>query len=199
MITKTINRASLTKEACFSKENNYFESISQAKRSIDYLFKLLFENLSNGRVIYFKNLGRLKCTIKDTGRPVRNPKTGEEFIMPDTVQISFSKSASIEKNEKFGKYLHSEIIRDLEKRFKSKDAALFIYGLLEKSLREVQKDGARIEIRGFGTFSQRLRNPRVGRNPRTGDSVDLPERKMIFFKAGKLLQKETNKNLLTNG
>lgn len=48
--------------------------------------------------------------------------------------------------------------------------------------------GERIEIRGFGTFSLHCRAPRIGRNPKTGDSVDLPERYRPHFKPGKELR-----------
>ncbi|HPK30799.1 integration host factor subunit beta [Ottowia sp.] len=48
--------------------------------------------------------------------------------------------------------------------------------------------GHRIEIRGFGSFSINRRPPRVGRNPRTGERVDIPERRVPHFKPGKALR-----------
>jgi integration host factor subunit beta len=53
-------------------------------------------------------------------------------------------------------------------------------------------DGDRVELRGFGAFSVKKRNPRVGRNPRTGESVDVPPKSMPFFKSGKLLRERLN-------
>jgi integration host factor subunit beta len=47
------------------------------------------------------------------------------------------------------------------------------------------ENGARVELRGFGTFSARHRGARIGRNPRTGDDVQVPEKHVPFFKAGK--------------
>lgn len=52
--------------------------------------------------------------------------------------------------------------------------------------------GDRVELRGFGAFSVKRRDARVGRNPRTGDSVPVPEKAVPFFKAGKELRERMN-------
>ena len=54
------------------------------------------------------------------------------------------------------------------------------------------KDGDRVELRGFGTFTTKLRNARIGRNPKTGDPVAIPQKKMPFFKMGKLMKERIN-------
>ncbi len=54
-------------------------------------------------------------------------------------------------------------------------------------------EGGRIELRGFGAFSTRDRNPRKGRNPRTGDSVDVPSKRVPYFKPGKEVREQLNK------
>ena len=54
------------------------------------------------------------------------------------------------------------------------------------------KDGDRVELRGFGTFSTKLRNARIGRNPKTGDPVAIPQKKMPFFKMGKSMKQRIN-------
>lgn len=54
--------------------------------------------------------------------------------------------------------------------------------------------GDRVELRGFGAFSVKEREARVGRNPRTGDSVDVPAKRMPFFKTGKLLRDRMNED-----
>ena len=48
--------------------------------------------------------------------------------------------------------------------------------------------GSRVELRGFGSFRIRQRNARVGRNPKSGQKVDVPSKKVPFFKAGKELR-----------
>ena len=53
-------------------------------------------------------------------------------------------------------------------------------------------DGNRVELRGFGAFSVKKRDARQGRNPRTGESVQVEEKHVPFFKAGKLLRDRLN-------
>ena len=50
------------------------------------------------------------------------------------------------------------------------------------------ENGDRVELRGFGSFALRYRNPRLGRNPKTGDSVKLEAKSVPHFKAGKELK-----------
>jgi integration host factor subunit beta len=52
--------------------------------------------------------------------------------------------------------------------------------------------GDRVELRGFGAFSVKARVARVGRNPRTGASVSVPEKYVPFFKSGKELRQRVN-------
>ncbi len=52
--------------------------------------------------------------------------------------------------------------------------------------------GDRVELRGFGAFSVKQRPARIGRNPRTGDAVHVPEKHVPFFKAGKELREKLN-------
>lgn len=52
--------------------------------------------------------------------------------------------------------------------------------------------GDRVELRGFGAFSVKDRDARVGRNPRTGDPVSVEEKSVPFFKTGKLLRDRLN-------
>lgn len=53
-------------------------------------------------------------------------------------------------------------------------------------------DGGRVELRGFGAFSTRERDARKGRNPRTGDAVDVPAKRVPFFKPGKEMRHRLN-------
>ncbi len=52
--------------------------------------------------------------------------------------------------------------------------------------------GDRVELRGFGAFSVKSRDARVGRNPRTGEAVQVEDKKVPFFKTGKLLRDRLN-------
>ncbi|MFM5923698.1 MAG: integration host factor subunit beta [Novosphingobium sp.] len=53
-------------------------------------------------------------------------------------------------------------------------------------------NGGRVELRGFGAFSTRARDPRKGRNPRTGETVDVPGKKVPYFKPGKEMRARLN-------
>lgn len=57
---------------------------------------------------------------------------------------------------------------------------------------DAMSNGDRVELRGFGAFSVKKRDGRVGRNPRTGESVAVEEKHVPFFKTGKLLRDRLN-------
>ncbi|WP_116130982.1 integration host factor subunit beta [Tropicimonas sp. IMCC34043] len=59
---------------------------------------------------------------------------------------------------------------------------------------EAMARGDRVELRGFGAFSVKRRDARTGRNPRTGDAVDVEQKHVPFFKTGKLLRDRLNGN-----
>ena len=53
-------------------------------------------------------------------------------------------------------------------------------------------EGGRVELRGFGTFSTRAREARSGRNPRTGEAVEVPAKRVPYFKPGKEMRERLN-------
>jgi integration host factor subunit beta len=61
-----------------------------------------------------------------------------------------------------------------------------------EEIAETLAAGGRVELRGFGAFSTREREARKGRNPRTGDSVDVPDKRVPYFKAGKEMRARLN-------
>ena len=88
----------------------------------------------------------------------------------------------------------SELIEALALRqvhLKSDDVDLAVKTLLEQ-MSGALSGGERIEIRGFGSFSLHFRPPRIGRNPKTGDSVALPGKHVPHFKPGKELRDRVN-------
>lgn len=62
-----------------------------------------------------------------------------------------------------------------------------------ESIKEALAKGGKVEIRGFGNFRLRNRNARKARNPKTGESVSVPPKKVPFFKVGKELREMVNK------
>ncbi|NNU79419.1 integration host factor subunit beta [Halovulum dunhuangense] len=67
-----------------------------------------------------------------------------------------------------------------------------IVGTIFDRIIEAMADGNRVELRGFGAFSVKKRDARIGRNPRTGESVPVEEKYVPFFKTGKLLRDRLN-------
>jgi integration host factor subunit beta len=64
-----------------------------------------------------------------------------------------------------------------------------------ESIKETLSKGGKVEIRGFGNFRLRNRNARRARNPKTGEAVDVPPKKVPYFKVGKELREMVNKNI----
>ena len=60
------------------------------------------------------------------------------------------------------------------------------------SITEQLAEGGRVELRGFGAFSSRQRDARVGRNPRTGEAVDVNAKRVPYFKPGKEMRERLN-------
>ena len=59
---------------------------------------------------------------------------------------------------------------------------------------QAMSEGNRVELRGFGAFSVKERDARTGRNPRTGEAVEVEQKHVPFFKTGKLLRDRLNGN-----
>ena len=84
-----------------------------------------------------------------------------------------------------------EILADKLSHLSSKDVEISVKEILEMMAQTLSK-GDRIEIRGFGSFSLHYRAPRLGRNPKTGDSVELIGKYVPHFKPGKELRERVN-------
>lgn len=72
-----------------------------------------------------------------------------------------------------------------------KDTELVVNTVFE-SISNALSKGEKVELRGFGSFKVRKRNARRGRNPKTGSSVSVPEKKVPYFKVGKKLRELVN-------
>lgn len=84
----------------------------------------------------------------------------------------------------------SDLVNELAARFdqlSQRDAELAVKTILD-AMTEAMSKGHRIEVRGFGSFSVTRRPPRIGRNPRSGEQVTVPEKRVPHFKAGKALR-----------
>ncbi|MDF1692953.1 MAG: integration host factor subunit beta [Zhongshania sp.] len=84
-----------------------------------------------------------------------------------------------------------ELIAEHQPQLSHKDIELAVKTMIEH-MSQVLATGDRIEIRGFGSFSLHYREPRMGRNPKTGDTVELPGKYVPHFKPGKELRERVN-------
>jgi integration host factor subunit beta len=88
----------------------------------------------------------------------------------------------------------SELIATLstkQPQLEYRDVELAVKELIEH-MSAALAAGERIEVRGFGSFSLHYRPPRVGRNPKTGDTVRVPDKHVPHFKPGKELKERVN-------
>ena len=74
----------------------------------------------------------------------------------------------------------------------SKKDSEIVVNTVFRSIVSALAQGDKVELRGFGSFRTRARESRIGRNPKTGDKVEVPEKKVPFFKPGKNLKKLVN-------
>jgi len=91
----------------------------------------------------------------------------------------------------------SELIESIaakQSQLSAKDVELAVKTIIEH-MSQALASGERIEVRGFGSFSLHFREPRRGRNPKTGDTVDLSGKYVPHFKPGKELRERVNLSL----
>ncbi|MHA1152471.1 MAG: integration host factor subunit beta [Alphaproteobacteria bacterium] len=82
-------------------------------------------------------------------------------------------------------------IAELNPHLYHRDVERIVTTIFEE-ISEALARGDRVELRGFGAFSVKQRDARVGRNPRTGAAVQVAEKHIPFFKTGKLLRERMN-------
>lgn len=90
--------------------------------------------------------------------------------------------------------IRSELIQKLSEEnphLYQRDVERIVSAIFEEIIGALS-EGNRVELRGFGAFSVKKRDARIGRNPRTGESVQVDEKHVPFFKAGKLLRDRLN-------
>ncbi len=87
----------------------------------------------------------------------------------------------------------ADLIEDVSRtaELSRKDAETIVETIFDSIVKSL-RGGDKIEIRGFGSFRTRQRNPRIGRNPKTGARVDVPAKKIPYFKPSKELKDLVN-------
>lgn len=89
----------------------------------------------------------------------------------------------------------AELIEEVSKvvEMTRKDSEMIVETIFDSIVNSLHK-GEKIEIRGFGSFRTRQRQPRVGRNPKTGSRVEVPSKRIPYFKPSKELRDLVNGN-----
>ena len=90
----------------------------------------------------------------------------------------------------------SDLVEELAASFNQltqSDAEYAVKAILERMTQSLEQ-GHRIEIRGFGSLSVARRAPRIGRNPRNGQIVEVPEKRVLHFKPGKALREAVDRS-----
>lgn len=87
-----------------------------------------------------------------------------------------------------------EILTAEQPQLGYRDVELAVKGLLER-MASALASGERIEVRGFGSLSLHHRPSRIGRNPKTGDTVKVPDKFVPHFKPGRDLRERVDRNL----
>ena len=88
----------------------------------------------------------------------------------------------------------SELVQVLKDKVElSKAQAEKVVDIFFETITDTLSQGDRVEIRGFGSFSVNSYKSYVGRNPKTGDQINVPPKKLPFFKVGKQLKKLVDK------
>ena len=98
--------------------------------------------------------------------------------------------------DNIGPMNRSDIVDDLAAKFGhlTKNDTEFAVNTILDAMADALVAGHRIEIRGFGSFSVTRRPPRIGRNPRNGESVAIPEKRVVHFKPGKAMRESAEKS-----
>ena len=90
--------------------------------------------------------------------------------------------------------IKADLINKIAKEMNiSKQEAESGVNLFFQTIKEALERGEEIELRGFGSFRFRQRQARSGRNPRTGEPVNVPPKKVLYFKPSKLLKSIINR------
>ncbi len=95
---------------------------------------------------------------------------------------------------KTGGMIRSELVQALAQEnpgLSQRDVEAIVATFFDEIVRRLSENG-RVELRGFGAFSTRARDARVGRNPRTGETVDVDAKRVPFFKPGKEMRQRLN-------
>lgn len=170
---------------------------AKSKALVDQFFSSLSQQIVGGNKLMVSRFGTFNTTVKAPRRG-RNPQTGESMIIEERTVITFSASSVLRRSMVEGEWVGSGgpsaamlKVNDNQSKqegIQQSNAAIIILREIAQAL--VNGDG--VEIRGFGSFSVRDYGGYMGHNPRTGEIVGVPPKRLPFFKPGKELLARAN-------
>ena len=105
-------------------------------------------------------------------------------------------SSELEPEAKAGVMTKAELVDEVARVVQlTKKQAETIVNIVFDSIVDSLRAGQKIELRGFGSFRLRSRKSRTGRNPKTGEKVEVPSKKIPYFKPGKELKELINRTM----
>src|SRR5207247_8361662 len=125
--------------------------------------------------------------------------TGGKQVEEGTVDHQDDLSTN-DASAKIGVMTKAELVDEVARVVQlTKKQAETIVNIVFDSIVDSLRAGQKIELRGFGSFRLRSRKSRTGRNPKTGEKVEVPSKKLPYFKPGKELKELINKVLSEDG
>jgi integration host factor subunit beta len=164
-----------TRFACGETRRNYFATLNQSHHAEGLLTRSQFA-------------GVLQTKTNNTG-PTKPQSHLVLYFRERRLNLMFQQGGS------FRIMIKSELVQkiaDKNTHLYHRDVERIVNRVLDDVV-EAMRQGSRVELRGFGAFSVKERDGRTGRNPRTGESVDVTPKRVPFFKTGKELRARLNK------
>ena len=132
-----------------------------------------------------------KCPVPPLAWASKNARAGRSKAEGKTIHVFPEPKPAVAKGERMNK---SELVKTLaEAHNLTQEEAKDMVDTFFDSIKEALEQGDRVEIRGFGSFKIKHYEGYKGRNPKTGEIVDVQPKRLPFFRAGKGLKEHLNK------
>lgn len=184
---RTVNKSTITE--AFIEQIPTIKKVT-AKNITEEIFSFVRDELCDGKRFPIPLLGRISV-LKKSERPGCNPKTGEHVVIQPRLSVTLTKNSNVVNKTKTKKSLSSRLDfynRLCEKFNITMIEAKKIHKVFIGFMQMTSNAEVRIEIRGFGVFSGKVRKAMKAKNPKTGAPVDVPPTTRLHFKESKTLR-----------
>lgn len=184
--------ATLTKKTIIGHviENNSNYSGSEVKRTLESLIDVIKASLLGKKDVALMGYGRLTPRLKDGGRPVRNPKTLETYIMDEVGTVTLN--SKVKNEDRVNTSDLKDILSELTGNRALSEEVITSFIEVAKLTTNGEH---RLEVRNFGVFQANWNEPRIGRNPKTSQAVSVEGQYRPHFKIGRVFRSEITEAL----